>query len=194
MPTLRLSRSGQDDGHPVRVRLGKEPDVLNTRTKNRLLRSGDWMIRMDDDGLSYAGFQWAAIGKWTTAPDWDASPECGRGLHGQNAKANGYCQAGTRLVLVETAGEQVVIDDNKCKVRRAKIVAVNSDIPSEFVACCALDLSKCTAPLPQLTQIGGYADLRYYAHELPQLTQIGGHAYLRGYTHKKTLQTRLGIK
>ena len=35
-----------------------------------------------------------------------------------------------------------------------------------------------------LTTIGGYADLRGYAHPLPAgLTTIGGYAYLEGYAH-----------
>jgi hypothetical protein len=37
----------------------------------------------DKDGKSYGGFQWPLeVGATVTAPDWDAKPVCGKGLHG----------------------------------------------------------------------------------------------------------------
>jgi hypothetical protein len=34
------------------------------------------------DLTSYAGYAWPGIGETATAPDWDPTPTCGRGLHG----------------------------------------------------------------------------------------------------------------
>ena len=37
----------------------------------------------DKDGKSHGGFQWPfEVGATVTAPDWDAKPKCGKGLHG----------------------------------------------------------------------------------------------------------------
>jgi hypothetical protein len=37
----------------------------------------------DKDGKSHGGFQWPLeVGAIVTAPDWDATPKCGNGLHG----------------------------------------------------------------------------------------------------------------
>lgn len=37
---------------------------------------GRWMIRADNDGVSYSDFRWPAPGEWVTAPDWNDRAEC----------------------------------------------------------------------------------------------------------------------
>jgi len=80
---------------------------------DQLLKSGNWMIRFDNDGVSYDGFQWGGRGEWTIAPDWDPEPKCGHGLHGQSPKGAGYCSKGARMVLCETDGPQIPIGIDK---------------------------------------------------------------------------------
>ena len=139
--------------------------MLTQNKIDKLLKSGNWMIRFDNKGLSYNGFKWKGLGQWTIAPDWNDKAECGNGLHGQSPKGHGYCQKGSRLVLCET-DTQICIDGNKVKTRRAKILAINENIPIEFF------------------QVGGYLDLRGYTHPLPpSLQSVGGSLDLRGYTH-----------
>ena len=108
---------------------------LNAGEVKRLLKSGNFMIRMSNDGVGYNGFQWAPIGEWTECPSWTkrsyTHPQCDNGgLFGQSPKASGYCNKGTRIELCETEGKHVLVDDNKVKVQRARIIAVNGDIPS----------------------------------------------------------------
>ncbi len=156
--------------------------MLNERTKNRLLKTGNWMLRNDNDGKSYGGFRWKPKGQWTIAPDWNDKPECGGGLHGQSPKGHGAAQHGTRLVLCETDAIQIPIDGDKIKTPRAKIVAVNGGIPPEFLAIGSLDLRGCDLKgitLPQ--SVGGSLDLRGCDLEgitLPQ--SIGGWLDLSG--------------
>ena len=121
------------------------------------------MIRTDWNGTSHNGFTWQPKGKWTEALDWNTKPECNGGLFGQSPKASGFCKQGTRLVLCETKGEQIVVDGEKVKVRFAKIIAVNGEIPFEFfkLPSLSLDLSGCDIKgitLPE--SIGGWLDLR----------------------------------
>ena len=159
--------------------------MLNQAEIDRLLETGNWLVRMDNEGVSYAGFRWEPLDKWTTAPDWEDKAECGNGLHGQNAKGHGYCQGGTRLVLCETKGDQVIIDKDKVKVKYAKIIAINEDIPPQFLELCSLDLRNYQHPLPAgLKSVGGYLDLSNYQHPLPAgLKSVGGSLYLRNYQH-----------
>ncbi len=154
-----------------------------------LLKSNDWMIRFDNDGISYNGFKWAPIGEWTIAPDWNNRPECGGGLHGQSPMAAGDCIGGSRMVLVETQGEKVSIN-RKIKVPKARIIAINEDIPAEFIIKLlnhggTLKLNSYNHPLPaNLASVGGDLDLRGYNHPLPaNLASVGGDLYLRGYNH-----------
>jgi len=167
----------------------KEEKMLTQAKINRLLKSGNWMIRFDNDGVSYNGFIWGALNKWTNAPDWNKKQKCGNGLHGQSLKGAGHCQAGSRLVLCETR-EQIVIEGNKVKTPSAKIIAINEEIPAIFIEGLtqvggSLALRGYQHPLPEgLTQVGGYLDLEGYQHPLPEgLTQVGGSLFLRGYQH-----------
>ena len=87
-----------------------------------------WMVRNDDNGISYNRFKWNAIGKWTIANDWKNNDNCGNGLHGQGISGDiegfGYSQDGTRFVFCEIdplAGVVCLGDKIKCK--RARIVA-----------------------------------------------------------------------
>ena len=118
-----------------------EPLTIPERVK-RALESGQWIIRADNDGVSPSsnarGFRWNGIGEWTEAPDFNQSPDCGGGLHGQD-KSHGGLIMGTRLLFCETEGPHVPLD-NKVKVRKAAILLVNS-LPEGFKQTAGLDLS-----------------------------------------------------
>ena len=127
--------------------------MLNKLEIKSLLKSGDWMIRFDNDGVAFGGFRWKGIDEWTEASDWNTTPTCGHGLHGQNPKAAGHCTYGSRMVLCETKGEQIIIENNNVIVKYAKIIAVNEEIPLEFIT--------------GLASVGGSLYLRGYDHPLP---------------------------
>src|SRR3972149_9111364 len=98
-------------------------DTKATKPKVKKL-GNNWMVRSSDNGTADGGFKWQPIGEWTTAPDWDPTPECGNGLHGQGPGGWGYSQGGSRFELVQTKGKRISIDSNKIKVKSAKIIAV----------------------------------------------------------------------
>jgi len=61
-----------------------------------LFDSGNWMIRVDENGVGYDGFKWKPIGERTECPKWTAeseqNPTCENGgLFGQSPAAGGYC-------------------------------------------------------------------------------------------------------
>jgi hypothetical protein len=76
------------------------------------------------DGTSYGGFQWnLTIGGVTTAPDWDPTDECGKGLHGfLNGEGDGRLagwENDTLWLVVEPIGN--IIDlGRKVKFKSAK--------------------------------------------------------------------------
>jgi len=154
---------------------------MKTQEIDRLIKSGKWMIRTDNNGESYKGFTWKPLGQWTIAPDWDELPRCGGGLHGQNDTAFGCATDGRRLVLCEI-DQMVVIDKDKVKTNKAKIVAINTEIPPQFLTKVSIDLRGCDLKgitLPQ--SIGGYLYLRdcdLKGITLPQ--SIGGYLDLSG--------------
>jgi hypothetical protein len=127
--------------------------MLTKKVTQQLLKTGNWMIRFDNDGVAYGGFRWNPSGEWTIATNWKMRAKCGNGLHGQSINGCGYCQAGSRLVLCETDGKQIAIDGNKIKVKKAKIIAVNKDIPAIFIN--------------ELLNHGGSLQLSSYNHPLP---------------------------
>ena len=135
-----------------------KPGILTRERIKKLLESGNWMLRFDNEGVSYAGFRWNGIGEWTEAKDWKEKPECGNGLHGQSPKGAGYCQPGSRMLLCETKGNQVPIGGDKIKVQYAKILVVNDDIPVQF--------------LINLASVGGYLYLEGYNHPLPENLKV----------------------
>jgi hypothetical protein len=150
---------------------------------NKLYKSNNWMIRMDNDGLSHGNFRWNPIGEWTEAPDWEPTKVCGNGLHGQNTIANGLCVPGTRLVLCETRGDQINLENN-IKVRYAKIIATNEDIPSIFLECCALILRKYQYKLPPNFTHCKTLSLDNYKHKLPDSFTHCWDLFLQNYQHK----------
>lgn len=38
------------------------------------IESGNWMIRTDEDGISYGGFRWNPVGEWTHPVIFSESP------------------------------------------------------------------------------------------------------------------------
>ena len=99
--------------------------------KSLLLSLGDnWMVRTDNDGVSHDGFQWAPIGEWTKCPRWGATTiaDCtSGGLFGQGPGGFGHCHRGSRFVFCETAGNRLVVENEKIKVRVARILYVGQD-------------------------------------------------------------------
>ena len=89
------------------------------------LKNGNWMLRRSDDGEAYGGFQWAPVGEWTEAPDWNQKPTCGGGLHGNGPRSTGHWTNGKDLDFCITDGNFVDIDGEKGKVRRAMVVLRN---------------------------------------------------------------------
>ena len=150
----------------------------------------NWMVRFSNNGVSYGNFKWKNIGEWTEAPDWDSKPVYGSGLHGQGMGGWGYCQAGSRFEFCEISGEDfVVIDNNKIKTKKAKIIGVDQDAWAMLIAATqgnfqgSLNLQNYNLPLPAgFTHCGGDLDLRGYNLPLPAgFTHCGGDLDLRGY-------------
>jgi hypothetical protein len=130
----------------------------------KAVKKGNWMLRTSDDGISYGGFEWSPVGEWTEAQDWNSRPECGGGLHGQAAEAGGYSSGRSRLEFCETTGKRVIIDKDKIKVRRARILLINDEI----------------ALLSGL-EVGGGLNLSGTGiTQLPDNLRVGGDLYLRG--------------
>ena len=100
------------------------------------LKTHKWMLRSSNNGISYGGFKWPPMGKWNNCPDWNTKPECGGGFHGETPDYNGFGFLYGRIELVEYIGESIPIDENKVKVKQARIVAVGTNIPeAAFTAC-----------------------------------------------------------
>ncbi|HUU32880.1 MAG TPA: hypothetical protein VMW48_02390, partial [Vicinamibacterales bacterium] len=95
------------------------------------LDTHEWMLRSSDNGVSYGGFKWKRRGAWTKCKKWSATPTCGNGLHGNAPEAHGYGLDYGTIDLCETRGPRIVIGGDKIKVREARVVARNADIPVE---------------------------------------------------------------
>ena len=164
--------------------------IMTSRLFAALKKNGNWMLRTSNDGVGYGGFIWAPIGEWTTAPDWDDSPDCNHGgLFGQGPGGFGFAKSGTRFELCETRGQRVAVDDNKIKVPEARILCVDRDA-LEWLAKFgefggSLNLRGYSHPLPEkLSSVGGYLNLDGYSHPLPEkLSSVWGDLYLNGYSH-----------
>lgn len=84
-----------------------------------------WMLRHDDDGVSYGGYRCAPTGEWNICPKWNkntkADCESG-GFFGQGPQGAGYLKLGTRVCLCETRGPMFVVDADKVKWREFRIL------------------------------------------------------------------------
>ena len=146
----------------------------------KAVKSGNWMIRTDNNGYSYKGtFKWKPLGQWTEAPDWDPTPECGHGLHGQTLEYGGFITKGNRLLFCDIHPESPVvpIDGNKVKVKKARILAIN-DLSmlknQEFKG--SLDLADTPIEqIPKGLKVGGNLNLHYTPiKKLPEDLKVGG--------------------
>ena len=76
-------------------------------------------------GNSYDGFVWPLThGALVTAPDWDPTPECGRGLHGLRGGEGDWCQfssAPDAVWIVAVIDAEAVDLGDKIKVPRARV-------------------------------------------------------------------------
>jgi len=168
------------------------------------VRTGDWMLRRSDNGKSVStqanGFQWAPIGEWTEAPDWDPLPRRGGGLHGCGPQSSGYYTNGRDIDFC--AVEEVVdIDGEKIKCRRA-VVLLRNTLPEGLSVGGSLYLRGTQiSALPEGLSVGGYLNLYgtqisalpeglsvggsldLYGTQisaLPEGLSVGGYLYLRG--------------
>ena len=147
--------------------------AVSRSTVARLKKSGQWMVRTFDPGLTgHDGFRWGPLGTWTNCPRWSSKntkADCtSGGLFGQSPTGWGYAQAGAHIGICET-GKQLAVDGNKVKTRRARIIALDAD---------ALRLLWLLSP-----QFGGSLDLR--GCTLPEgftIGEVGGWLYLSGCT------------
>jgi len=147
----------------------------------RVVAFGNWMLRRSDAGKSYNGFQWAPIGEWTEAPDWDPSPRRGGGLHGNGPASSGFWNRGKDLDFCEIDPAEVVNLGDKIKVRRARVLLRNR-LPEGLSVEGNLDLQDTQiVSLPEGLRVGGSLDLRdTQIKELPEGLQVGGDLDLRG--------------
>jgi hypothetical protein len=122
------------------------------------VKSGDWMLRRSNGGKSYNNtFQWADLGEWTEASDWQPTKQCGNGLHGCMQKFTGYYMTGKDLDFCEIDPAHVVdIDGDKVKVRRARVLLRNA-LPDNLSVSGSLYLSGCTGltALPDNLSVSG---------------------------------------
>ncbi len=150
---------------------------MNNTEINSLLKSGKWLIRFSDNGKSYNGFEWQPKGMWTVAPDWSSKPVCGGGLHGQNTQGHGFCYlTGSRMELCETNDIPTEIDGNKVKAPRAKIIAIDSEMPIVFCDAVGLKFKDNIPTLANLTSVSGTLHIDSKV-ELPNLTSVSGGPY-----------------
>ena len=72
---------------------------------------------------AYNGFKWPESG-YVAAPDWDPSPECGRGLHGWARGEGHYVHEYNdgKWLVVDVLDADVVHLDGKCKFRAGTVV------------------------------------------------------------------------
>lgn len=144
------------------------------RAVTRCIKQGNWIIRGDNDGISYGGFRWKPVGQWTEAPDWDPEPVCGGGLHGQDGKHGGYPPPGPRLVFCETKGMHIHIG-YKVKVRMARVLLINT-LPDNLKVDGNLNLQGTQiTTLPDNLKVGGSLDLAdTQITTLPDNLKVGG--------------------
>ena len=142
------------------------------------INTGKWMLRRSNGGQSTAkeanGFRWAPLGEWTEAPDWEPSPRCGRGLHGNGPRSSGCWTDGRDLDFCLVGDEAVDLGD-KIKARRAMVLMRNA--------------------LPEGLSVGGYLDLSGCTGltALPEGLSVGGSLYLRGCTGLTALSEVLSV-
>ena len=163
----------------------KQPVKLTAEMKRTIDALGDnWIIRTDNDGKAYGGFAWGEVGVWTEAKDWNGAPSCGGGLHGQGPGGFGYWHEGTRFCFCETGDEKVIVEDNKVKVKRARILWTGE---AAYVAMAYACRGKwagsltilCDVSLPSLKEVGGYLSI-YGTAKLDALTTVGGDLSISG--------------
>ena len=125
---------------------------------NEVLKTGMWMIRRSNNGRScYNGFQWALIGEWTVAPDWNPSKKCGGGLHGNGPLSKGYWADGRDIDFC--AVENIVdIDEVKIKCEKA-MVLLRNELPYIKSFAGDFDVSGCDLSGVKLPEsVGGSLD------------------------------------
>jgi len=119
---------------------------MNTSIIDKLNVSASEIVYLlrtcDKDLKSHGGFQWPSSGL-VSAPDWDPTPECGKGLHGLlSGEGNGSLlntqDADAKWMVIAAVKSEVVEIDRKVKVPRAYVVFVGSkkDATDMIVKLC----------------------------------------------------------
>ncbi|MCP4569059.1 MAG: hypothetical protein GY841_15905 [FCB group bacterium] len=143
-----------------------------------VLKTGKWMLRRSNNGKSYGGFQWAGLGCWTEAPDWNPEPECGGGLHGCGPASSGFWTSGCSIDFCKIDGEVVEIDGTKLKCHRAMIL-LRDTLPDNLTVGGGLDLfGTGITELPDNLTVGDWLNLGGTGiTELPDNAIINGDIY-----------------
>ena len=154
-----------------------KPEEIKTRVQE-VLTNGNWMLRISRGGRCYNGFQWAPVGEWTEAPDWNDRDECGGGLHGNDEyTVDTYWAGGDRMEFCEydpTAIKRIDGAGGKLKVRRARILLIH-EIPEQITDWVGDIVIPAGTKCVGLTTVGGDA---YIEADAPALTTVGGDAYI----------------
>jgi len=161
----------------------------------KVVKSGNWMLRRSDAGKSYGDFQWAPIGEWTEAPDWDPNPICGGGLHGNGPNSKGYWTDGSDIDFCEIDPQDVVdLYGEKIKAKRSRILLRN-ELPDGLTLEGGLDFRECTGltRLPNKLTVKGTLNLTRCSNlkSLPEDLKIKGNINLRGCSNLTTLPKKL---
>jgi hypothetical protein len=81
------------------------------------------------DMTSQNGFVWPNVGGIAEAPDWEATPECGNGLHGWlygqgDHSCSSYLDSTAKWLVVEVDSDRIAMLGGKCKFPMAKVLFV----------------------------------------------------------------------
>ena len=78
------------------------------------------------DMSSHSGFVWPGAGETATAPDWQATPECGNGLHGWLYGAGDHSLSSSldekaKWLVIEVESASIIMLGGKCKFPRGVV-------------------------------------------------------------------------
>jgi len=165
------------------------------KESDQAVKDGNWMVRSDNNGKSFGGFQWNRKGRWTTAQDWINNTNNKNGLFGQSKGASGFKTSGRmRVIFCKTKGEMVIVSGgDKVKVEKAMILLINK-LPDGLKFNGDLTLSNShLKTLPDNLSVGGSLDLRNtQIKTLPDNLSVGGSLDLSD-TQIKTLPDNLSV-
>ena len=178
-------------------------------TETAWLDTHRWGVRGFNEGgrSQYNGFQFSPPGDWITAPDWNATPQCGGGFHCLAPHATGGGFFGSQIELVEIDGAEVVVDGNKLKVEKMRRVEHSRAVLTDALRRCGIQILETgydyhvtgmavthgnSAPLAVTIKGGGWLDT--YDNSAPGTVTIerGGSLYTYGNSAPGTVTIKGG--